>query len=127
MNVAASSDGTTGFAIPMATVMSVVRAIENGDDSGTVHIGYDAFLGVALTNGSGTTITGVVDGGAAAAAGLRAGDTITAVGGARIRTATGLRAAIDGYRPGDQVRVSWTSSDGQRHSATVTLGRAPIA
>jgi S1-C subfamily serine protease len=126
MNVAASRDSTTGFAIPMSTVMSVVRAIENGDDSGTVHIGYDAFLGVALANSTGTTITGVVDGGAAAAAGLQAGDTITAVSGTRVRTASELRSAIDGYRPGEQVRISWTSG-GQTHSATVTLGRAPIA
>jgi S1-C subfamily serine protease len=110
----------------MSTVMSVVRAIENGDDSGTVHIGYDAFLGVALANSAGTTITGVVDGGGAAASGLQAGDTITAVSGTRVRTASELRSAIDGYRPGEQVRISWTSG-GQTHSATVTLGRAPIA
>jgi S1-C subfamily serine protease len=127
MNVAASSDSTTGFAIPMATVMSVVHAIENGDSSGTVDIGYDAFLGVALANGSGTTISGVVDGGGAAAAGLRAGDRITAVDGTRVSTASGLRSAIASHRPGDQVRVTWTSSGGQSHTATVTLGQAPIA
>lgn len=127
MNVAASSDSTTGFAIPMATVMSVVHAIENGDSSGTVDIGYDAFLGVALANGSGTTISGVVDGGGAAAAGLRAGDRITALDGTRVSTASGLRSAIASHSPGDQVRVTWTSSDSQSHSATVTLGRAPIA
>jgi S1-C subfamily serine protease len=127
MNVAASSDSTTGFAIPMTTVMSVVHAIENGDSSGTVDIGYDAFLGVALANNSGTTISGVVDGGGAAAAGLRAGDRITAVDGTRVSTASGLRSAIASHSPGDQVRVTWTSSGGQSHTATVTLGRAPIA
>ncbi|MFL6101266.1 MAG: S1C family serine protease [Actinomycetales bacterium] len=127
MNVAASSDSTTGFAIPMATVMSVVHTIESGDSSGTVDIGYGAFLGVALANDTGTTIAGVVDGGAAAAAGLRAGDRITAVDGSTVSTASALRSAIGDHSPGDQVRVSWTSSDGQHHSATVRLGRAPIS
>lgn len=128
MNVAASSDSSTGFAIPMATVMSVVQQIENGDDSGTVHIGYDAFLGVALANGtSGTTISGVLQGGAAANSGLKAGDRITAVGDTKVSAATGLRNAIAAHDPGDQVRISWTSSNGSTHSATITLGRAPIA
>jgi S1-C subfamily serine protease len=130
MNVAASS-GTadiTGYDIPITTVMSVVRAVEAGQASSSIDIGYDAYLGIGLYDDtSAPTIAGVVDGGAAAGAGLQAGDTITAVGGKTVHTGRGLRLAIAEQQPGESVRVSWPTADGAKHSTRVTLDRAPIA
>ena len=59
IDTAASSSGSygyqdisrtsEGYAVPIATALSVVRQIESGDSSGTVHVGGTAFLGVNLT------------------------------------------------------------------------------
>ena len=116
----------TGYAIPIAKALSIADQIESGQESSTVHIGYPAFLGVQLSpTGTGATIAGVVDGSAAAKAGLRAGDTITAVDGTAISSASALSTALDSHKPGDQVRLRYTGADGQSHSITVTLGAGP--
>ena len=116
----------TGYAIPIAKALSIADQIESGQESSTVHLGYPAFLGVQLSpTGTGATIAGVVDGSAAAKAGLRAGDTITAVDGAAISSASALSTALDSHKPGDQVRLRYTGADGQSHTITVTLGSGP--
>ena len=80
---------TAGYAIPIASALSIAQQIENGQASENVVIGNPAFLGVQVsstTGGrnrysqaatSGALISGVVTGTPAAAAGLVAGDTIT--------------------------------------------------
>jgi len=81
---------------------------------------------VQLPDGAaGTTVSGVVRGSPAAAAGLRAGDTITAVGGAAIDRPDALSDAPAGHRPQDRVAVAWTDTAGASHSATVTLATGP--
>ena len=91
------SDGV-GFAIPSNTVRSIAsQLISNGK-------AQHAFLGVLLrdsSTGRGATIAQVRAGTPAAAAGLRAGDTVTAVAGKSIASASELRAAINAHRPGD--------------------------
>ena len=74
---------------------------------------------------AGTTVSGVVRGSPAAAAGLRAGDTITAVGGAAIDRPDALSDALAGHRPQDRVAVAWTDTAGASHTATVTLATGP--
>jgi S1-C subfamily serine protease len=145
MDTAASSDRsvtTTGYAIPIAKALSIAGQIENGAASSTIHLGYPAFLGVQLGSSgsgfyggfrggfgqpstSGAAITGVVDGSAAAQAGLAAGDTITAVDGTSISDADALATAIASHKPGDKISVGWTDSSGQSHSVTLTLGTGP--
>jgi len=46
------ADGTTGFAIPINTAVSVARQIANGTASSTVYIGTPGFLGVVLPQSS---------------------------------------------------------------------------
>jgi S1-C subfamily serine protease len=127
MNVAASSGSPniTGYVIPIRRVLRIADRVLAGDDSGTVTIGYDAFLGVSM--GAGLSLVGVVDGTAAADAGLAAGDTITSLGGTPVSTQTQLRRAVATHDPGDRVTVTWTSPSGTSHSATLTLGRAPLS
>jgi S1-C subfamily serine protease len=128
MNVAASSGSydITGYAIPIRRVLRVADHVLAGDDSGTVTIGYAAFLGVSMGY-QGLTLAGVVPDSAAAAAGLGAGDTVTALGGTAVTTPAQLRRAVASHAPGDRVTVSWTDPTGTHHTATVTLGRAPVA
>ncbi|HEX8080055.1 MAG TPA: trypsin-like peptidase domain-containing protein [Jatrophihabitans sp.] len=122
---------TTGYAIPIDRALDLADKIESGEESSTVNIGYPAFLGVQLSpagsssQGPGAQIAGVVDGSAAAKAGLRAGDSITAVDGTAITSASGLSSVLDAHEPGDQVRLGYTDSAGQSHSVTVTLGAGP--
>lgn len=121
----------TGYAIPINKALSIADQIESGQESSTVNIGYPAFLGVQLSpagsasQGAGAQIAGVVDGSAAAKAGLRAGDTITALDGRAITSASGLSEALEGHEPGDQVRLSYTDSAGRSHSVTLALGAGP--
>ena len=69
----------------------------------------------------------VVSGGAAAAAGLQAGDVITSLDGRSIASAADVSAALTGADPGDQVTIGWTDQSGVVHTATVALGASPVA
>jgi putative serine protease PepD len=114
------SDGV-GFAIPSNTVRSIAtQLISNGK-------AQHAFLGVLLrdsSTGHGATIAQVRAGTPAAAAGLRAGDTVTAVAGKSIASASELRAAINAHRPGDRVSITYTRG-GKSHTASVKLASRP--
>ncbi|HEY0167175.1 MAG TPA: trypsin-like peptidase domain-containing protein [Jatrophihabitans sp.] len=123
---------TTGFAIPIAKALGIADEIESGQESSTVNIGYPAFLGVQLSpTGSssqeavGARISGVVPGSAAAEAGLRAGEAITAVDGTAITSASGLSSVLEAHQPGDEVRLRYTDSAGQSRSVSVRLGAGP--
>jgi S1-C subfamily serine protease len=80
--------------------------------------------GSATTSTSGVTVGGVLTGGAAEAAGLVAGDVITAVNGTTVSTTTALNTLMAATKPGQQVTIAWTDSTGQTHTATATLGTA---
>ncbi|MFN8123648.1 MAG: trypsin-like peptidase domain-containing protein [Thermoleophilia bacterium] len=131
MNAAASFTVARGYAIPINRALAVVRQVRSGKGSATVHIGPTAFLGVRLspraTGGGGAVLSGVVAGSPAAGAGLRAGDTVTAVDGTRVASGAGLAGLIGRHRPGDVVTVTWTDADGAVRSAQVTLVTGPTA
>ena len=97
-----------------------------------VHLGYfsnfvllGSFLGVGLGDTT-STVKGVYRSTPAAAAGIRAGDTITAVDGTTVRTSAALRRAVAAHSPGDSVGVTWTDASGTSHTATVTLADGPV-
>jgi S1-C subfamily serine protease len=122
---------STGFAIPIGKAMSIAGEIESGRASGTIHLGYPAFLGVQLDpagrygSSGGVAIAGVVAGSAATDAGLRAGDTITTLNGTTTAGPSDLSRALAGLKPGQQARLGWVDSSGQSRSATLTLGAGP--
>jgi putative serine protease PepD len=109
-----SSDNSgVGFAVPSNTVRSVV-----GDLIGGTAIRYP-YLGISVGNpvsGHGATVGSVQAGSAAAAAGLEAGDVITAVDGTPIAGADQLTNVVSSHRPGDTLRLTV-----ERKSATMTL------
>ena len=76
---------------------------------------------------NGVTIAGALSGSAAANAGLTAGDTITAVSGQAVSSASDIQQALVKYHPGDKISVSWVDQNGQSQTATVTLASGPAA
>jgi serine protease Do len=134
INVAYLPPGETGaenlgFAIPSDTATSVADQLI---DTGRVSTAY---LGVQTTDlssedanrfdlpvDSGALVEKVIPGKAAADAGVRKGDIITALGGARVEGYGDLLGALRDYEPGDTVTLT-VFRDGKETKLEVTLGR----
>jgi S1-C subfamily serine protease len=134
--VTAASSGSalvTGYAINIAQVLKIASAIEDGSTSSDIVLGYPAFVGINIaTSTSTTTLPGVpvastFPGMSAAKAGITTGDTITAVNGVAMSSATQLQAAIHAHKVGDTVTITWTTAAGVSQSAAVTLIAGPAA
>jgi putative serine protease PepD len=76
----------------------------------------------AVSTSTGVSLQSVTSGGAAAEAGLQAGDVVTKVNDFETTTADGLIAATRFYAPGTEVRVTYTRDGGAPQTVTVTLG-----
>jgi putative serine protease PepD len=130
-----ANDGTDaqniGFAIPIASVESLLPQLEKGGGALTTGGGY---LGVDITSlttalrqqygftpTSGAVILTVIPKSPADKAGLAEGDVIVAVDGSPITTAEGLQSAIQRDKPGQQITVTYYMGDNKR-TASVTLG-----
>jgi S1-C subfamily serine protease len=121
---ATASSGFEGEAIPINRAEAIVATIESGHGTGSVHVGPTAALGLLM---QGTDVGGVVTGGAAATAGLQAGDRITSVGGHHVSSGQDLQHVMLGYHPGQSVTVGWVDPSGAAHAAAVTLRSGPAA
>jgi putative serine protease PepD len=110
------NDGV-GFAVPSNTVSSIVtQLIATGK-------AQHALLGVSVQTAAsgGVTVSQVSSGSAAASAGVKAGDVITAVDGTNVATAEKLRAIIAGHKPGDSITLTFKRG-GSTQTVTATLG-----
>jgi putative serine protease PepD len=107
-----------GFSIPIDQAKRIAdEIIADGTASRAV-------LGVSVGDAEGgASLTSVVDGGAAAEAGLRTGDVVTRIGERAITSADDLVAAIRSAVPGDSVTITYTR-DGESATTTATLGTA---
>ena len=74
---------------------------------------------------SGALVDGVLCGTGAAAAGIRAGDVITAAAGRPVSSPDALTAIMTGCRPGTVVRVTWVAVAGTTRTSLVRLQVAP--
>jgi putative serine protease PepD len=114
-----------GFAIPSDTVTSIAGqliAVGKVTQSGRATLGVTAQTAVTSSGQpAGVTVVSVSSGGPAAAAGLLAGDVITALDGQPTATHATLTAVLAGLKPDAKVPVTYTRS-GTSHMATVTLG-----
>ncbi len=123
----AASSGTgsiTGYAIGIQAALGVVSQIDAGLGTGTITVGYPAFLGVEIDRPSGV-IVGVATGSSAATVGLTSGDTITAIDGTAVDPATGLAPLLAVHGPGDSIVIDWLDTAGGARSATVVLAAGP--
>lgn len=123
--------GGEGFAIPINQARDTAARILDGRGGPTIHTGPTAALDVETVEDRISEPTGslaVVDarpGSSAEAAGVRAGDVLTAVDGRPVRSRGALVGLLDTRRPGDRVRVSWLDASGAQRSGTVTLVPGP--
>lgn len=136
------------FAVPIDTATR--KVIAQLRDTGSVS---HAWLGIAgatvdsqlsatgrVKATSGVLVTGLVDGGPADSAGLRAGsealtldgttycvggDVITGIDGRAIASMTDLQEVLNTLSPGAKIRVSVVRSSGATATLDVTLGKQP--
>src|SRR6185436_19293622 len=102
-----------GFAIPSRLVKDIAS--------------HRAFLAIRVgnTNENGVIVGAVTQGGAAARAGMRAGDVIVSVDGMQTPNVDALSVALAQLRPGATVRVLVEHQDGKKAALRVTLGTYP--
>jgi putative serine protease PepD len=111
-----------GFAVPIDLVKSDLPALKAGQTP------RHAYLGVSMAGADGSAggalVGAVSSGGPAADAGLRTGDTITAIDGTKVADSNALISVIAAKDPGDKVTLTVRrGSDSSQH--TVTLATQP--
>jgi putative serine protease PepD len=130
-------DGTSaqniGFAIPAATIESLLKSLKAGESVAT----HGAFIGVEITSmtpqlqqqykfkvSSGAVVMSVIAGTGAFKAGLKQGDVIVGVNGTPITSAQDITSVLSGLRPGDTITLQMVR--GTKHfTVHVTLGTTP--
>jgi putative serine protease PepD len=123
-----SSSGV-GFAVPSNTVARVAHEIIKSGKAQNAYVGVE--LQPSTSGGAGIAQNeaghpGVQPGSPAANAGLRPGDTITAVNGQAVSSVNQFIATIANYSPGDTVTFS-VRRGGNTMSVKITLGTQPAA
>jgi S1-C subfamily serine protease len=119
--------GGGGFAIPVNRAVAIVRLIEAGRSTATVHVGPTSFLGISVgrsEGASGPTVNGafvarVLSGSPADKAGLVTGDVITGLGGRTVASPTALIKLLLRTSPGDTLRLRWSDQRGITHTGTI--------
>ncbi|MBI3861024.1 MAG: PDZ domain-containing protein [Planctomycetia bacterium] len=114
-----------GFAIPTTAVRALIEA-RRGDDPAVVKRGM---LGIQLTpneKDDGRVVAHPTTDSPAAAAGVREGDEILAIDGAKVESSKGLLSLLGARTAGQKVKVS-VRRDGKEHELEVTLAPAPTA
>lgn len=114
-----------GFAIPSSMVKTIAdQIVKDGKvtDSGRAALGITGrtVLGDDYKP-AGVAVVNAQNDGAAAEAGIEAGDIITKLGDAEITTITSLSEALAGEKPGEKTQVTYVR-DGADKTADVTLG-----
>ena len=129
-----SSDGTSsqniGFAIPAASVESLLPELQKGGQTGNA----GGYLGVDITTltpalrqqygftpTSGAVILTVVAGSPAAKAGLVQGDVIVNIDGTAITSSEDLQKLVQKDKPGQSITITYYVGNSKR-TTTATLG-----
>ncbi len=130
-------DGTSaqniGFAIPVATIESLLKRLEAGESIVT----HGAFIGVEISSNSaalqaeyglslstGAVVVSVIAGTGAAKAGVDQGDVIVGINSLPVTNAQDVSSIISNFHPGDLIELQIVR--GTTHlTIHVTLGSAP--
>src|SRR5246127_5584319 len=116
-----------GFALPSNTVVQVYNQLigpEHRVSRGSIGVTFGAQQNPAIARvygvNGGVTIQDVVVGSPADQAGLKVGDTITAVDGKEVKTGDDLVSDIAGRKPGSKVTLGYFRG-GKKEEASVTV------
>jgi len=116
-----------GFALPSKTVVEVYNQLtgpEHRVSRGSIGIKFDQVENPAIARvyggGSGITVSTVVAGSPADQAGLKVGDTITAVDSKKVTKGDELVSDIASRKPGSKVTLTFLRN-GKQQDATVTI------
>ncbi|MFD1671361.1 S1C family serine protease [Agrilactobacillus yilanensis] len=140
MKLAESNDGTTvegmGFAIPSNEVVEIInQLVQNGSVTrpalgiSVVELSQisasqqSSVLKLPSSVTTGAVVSSVTDGSAAANAGLKKYDVITALGSTKVESIAKLHTALYKYKVGDKVEITYYR-DGKKATTTVTLQKA---
>jgi serine protease Do len=119
-----SSYAGVGFAMPSNTVAQVYNQLigpEHRVSRGSIGIQFQpSSPAIAHIYGSGVTVSDVVSGSPADQAGLKVGDTITALDGKEVKTGDDLVADIASRKPNSKVKISFVRN-GKKDDAMVTI------
>jgi len=120
-----SSYAGVGFAMPSNTVAQVYNQLIGPDHRvarGSIGIEFSAYPNPAIEHvyGAGVTVQNVTAGSPAEEAGLKIGDTITAVDGKEVKSGDDLVADIASRKPGTKAKVSFLRN-GKKQEAMVTV------
>jgi S1-C subfamily serine protease len=143
MNTAASTGfqfdytqgSTQAYAIPIGHALAVVKQIQHGKSTATVHVGPTAMLGVSVQSpdfggfggfgGSGALVANVIPGSPADRAGISAGSVITSLGAKRIASPDDLSIAMLAHAPTETVAVTWQDEYGNQSRGNARLTSGP--
>ena len=122
-----------GFAIPSSTARSVLDAIVRDGQVIRGWIGVEPqnlspelAQSFGIKSDEGVIITGVLQNGPAAQAGIRPGDVITAVGGVKVNTVPELLGAVAALTPGQSAPLDVTRRDSQQRIQVTPAKRVPV-
>ena len=117
-----------GFALPSNLVAKVYNDLIGPEHKvlrGSIGVEFQAQPNPAVARvyggGSGVTLSNVISGSPAAAAGLKVGDTITAIDGKQITSGDELVNEISNRKPGSKATLGFIRN-GQKQEAVVTIG-----
>ncbi|MGZ4788845.1 MAG: Do family serine endopeptidase [Terriglobales bacterium] len=117
-----------GFALPSNLVAKVYNDLigpEHKVMRGSIGVEFQAQPNPAVARvyggGSGVTLSNVISGSPAAAAGLKVGDTITSIDGKAISNGDELVNEISGRKPGTKTTLGFIRN-GKKDQTTVTIG-----
>jgi len=122
-----------GFAIPIATVQSLLKQLRAGESV----INHGAFIGVEIESMTpslqaqygfsvsyGAVVMSVISGTGAAAAGVHQGDVIVAINSTTVQSAQDVSSVMSALHPGNVIQLHVVR--GTKHlTLKVTLGRQP--
>jgi S1-C subfamily serine protease len=106
----------TGDLIKYGAVQRAYLGIEYMPDDAP----EEEFRKAGITQGEGVYVRNVPEGGAAAAAGIKKGDYITSINGAKVTSGSEMVEQVANYKPGDKVTITYTR-DGSTKTTNVTL------
>jgi putative serine protease PepD len=109
-----------GFAIPIDQAKVIARQLIDTGRASRAQLGVSVTDATDAAGDTRAVIQAITPGGPADSAGLRAGDTILAIGDQQVTSADALIAAVRSHTPGQRVTVTYERG-GSRHTATVTL------